>query len=153
MPTARITLTLTLSPSNPIRIHRPHTVDKCKFLLVGIHFCVYVKESIGGGRSYVPLYFTTSAQHVLLVLKGWFISSRTPAVLGMLLLGFIQNVCSSKLAFCPSISFVHTYGSSVIAIVWNKSRFIWEIKFPDDRQPVQSIPNLLYAYDDIAFSR
>ena len=50
---------------------------------------------------------------------------------------------------------VHLYDSTDTATVWKKSRFnsIWEIKFPEDRQAVNAIPFLPYAYADIIFCR
>ena len=94
--TARISLTLSLSPSlslfiQPYRpllpvvlpdcIRCPPKADVHKFLLVGQHFHIHMKRYIEEHRLWIRPCFFSSVLHVSLVLFGWFwrweVSGRT----------------------------------------------------------------------------
>ena len=51
----------------------PYNGNICKSLLVGRHWFLHVKESIIKRRLWVRSYFSSGTQHVLFVLRVWFV--------------------------------------------------------------------------------
>ena len=68
-------------------------IDECKILLVGQHWCVHALESIGKYCLWVCPYFSSSVQHVLLVLIEWFLRWAVSGPIAAVLSGAASRIC------------------------------------------------------------
>ena len=94
-------------------IECPHRADVCKSMLNGQHWHSHMKESL---REHCSSVFS-SALHVLIVLLGWFVRWEVNVLWGVASRVYsklhMAFICSSYLAFSPSVSFFMAVPSTI----------------------------------------
>ena len=94
--------------------HCSQIADECKCSLIGLLWCVHEGEIMEEWYLWTCSCFSSKAQHVLIILFGWFIRWEVSGCTAVVLRGVTSRICStqhaaslysSHQAFSPSISF------------------------------------------------